>query len=374
MKRVCVYVIYDKQNIVNPYIGKVLSELSKFASDIFVVCNFSHIVSGEEYVTAYAKDIFYRENIGYDAGAYKDALIRFITWNRIKEYDELILTNDTYFGPLYPFEEMFGVMDLMKCDFWGITRHPGGDLEEVGCFGQHIQSYFLCFKDRIVHDPRFEEYWEEYSYKDDKLQTIANFELGINGLLNNIGYIGASYMDSTNVPIRHGANPYNTFAYELIKDGRIPIIKKTNFYGKNRALVNALKALDYIKKHCDYDASLITDYVEEYKKKGLIGPYYDFERLEEFVKSHRRVFIYGSGNWGHITADYITSKGLTYEAFVVTKAKDDSVIEFDSIDIKDTDGIIIAQEYKNICDEIIDFIGMRVKRVNIFTPCYPQVN
>ena len=101
MKSLCIYVIYDKPNIVSPYIEKVIQELFKFAQDIYVVCNFEKIADGQQYIEPYAKEIICRKNEGYDAGAYKEALCDYITWENVKKYDELIITNDSYFGPSY---------------------------------------------------------------------------------------------------------------------------------------------------------------------------------------------------------------------------------------------------------------------------------
>lgn len=74
MKRLCIYVIYDKQQKINPYIEAVLKEIKKFVADIIVVCNFDRIMSGEDILHRYASKVYFRYNIGYDAGAYKDAL------------------------------------------------------------------------------------------------------------------------------------------------------------------------------------------------------------------------------------------------------------------------------------------------------------
>lgn len=50
MKRLCIYLIYDKQNIVDKYIAYML----KICVDkLVVVCNMTGILQGMEYITAY---------------------------------------------------------------------------------------------------------------------------------------------------------------------------------------------------------------------------------------------------------------------------------------------------------------------------------
>lgn len=373
-KRLCIYVIYDKQKKINPYIEPMLRELKRFAEDVIVVCNFDKIVEGREYVLPYATEIYFRDNIGFDAGAYKEALIEFVTWEKALSYDELLLTNDTYFAPIYPFDRMFRQMEDTQCDFWGITRHSKVLIEGKGEFDEHIQSYFLNFKREVFHSIHFKHFWDAYQYTQDKTNTIINFEIGINTYLKGEGYKGCAYADDYCRPFINGRdiNPYTQFAYELIKEAEIPMIKRTNFHGRNRWLLNAFAALEYIEKHTDYDVSLIKDYISEYQKKGLIGPYYNFEEMEKFVEAHSNIYIYGCGGWGQITADYFKKKGWKYTCFLVTESADTnaSVKRFSDVSLAKSDGIIIAQEYKEVCEEIMEYIGERCDRRQLFTPCY----
>jgi hypothetical protein len=40
------------------------------------------------------------------------------------------------------------------------------------------------------------------------------------------------------------------------------------------------------------------------------------------------------------------------------------------IDIKEDDGIIIAQHNKDVCDSILDFISDKISMNNVMTPIY----
>lgn len=376
IKRLCIYAVYDRQKKINKYIEPVLRELKRFVTDIVIVCNFDEIAEGEEYLRPYVSQIYFRDNVGFDAGAYKDTLIDFLTWDKAMLYDELLLTNDTYFGPVYPFDQMFSRMEDRQCDFWGITRHPGVFIEDMGEFGEHVQSYFLDFKSGVFHSRHFRNFWEAYQYMPDKIHTIVNFEIGINTYLTERGYKGRAYTDDCGLPFinKRGINPYFQFAYELIRDAKVPVIKKTNFYGKNRWLLNALAALEYIETYTSYDVSMINNYISEYQKKGLIGPYFDFEAMERFVGEHPDVYIYGCGVWGQITADYFKKKGWRYKCFLVTEGANLNigVKRFLDVNIAKSDGIILAQEYRNVSEEIMQYIGARCGREQIFIPCYVQ--
>lgn len=113
MKRICIYVTYDPDNIADSYIGCLLSELRKSVDYLIVVCNYEYILSGVENIQPYADKIYYRSNMGFDAGAYKGALCSYIGWDEIGSYDELLMINDSFYGPLYPFESVFYAMEKL---------------------------------------------------------------------------------------------------------------------------------------------------------------------------------------------------------------------------------------------------------------------
>ena len=111
MKRLCVYLTYDEQKKIDSYIGYMLKELKTCASHVAVVCNETEIVAGREILTEYADDIFCRENKGIDAGGFKDALCSFIGWDQVLQYEELVLVNDSFFGPFVPMWTIFSEME-----------------------------------------------------------------------------------------------------------------------------------------------------------------------------------------------------------------------------------------------------------------------
>ena len=54
--------------------------------------------------------------------AYKEGLER-IDYNSQDLYDEVLLVNQTCYGPVFPFSELFGEMEKRDCDFWGVSAH-----------------------------------------------------------------------------------------------------------------------------------------------------------------------------------------------------------------------------------------------------------
>ena len=160
-KRLTLFFMYDKDGIIDDYVVYLLKQMKKVSTDIKVICNGKLCEDGREKLKLVVpqEDIIVRENKGYDVWAYKTG-IDFYGWDRICEYDEIIMMNFTIMGPVYPIEEMFDKMNGEDIDFWGISKFTG--YEEGDPFGtisygyipEHIQSHLLqyenqCFRARI---------------------------------------------------------------------------------------------------------------------------------------------------------------------------------------------------------------------------------
>ena len=126
MRRLCIYLTYDKQGTIDTYIGYMLKELKTCADALVVVCNENKISKGLNNLEPYADRIYYRENIGFDAGGFKDALCNLLGWEYVLAFDELALVNDSIFGPFRPMAEIFAEMKQQQVDFWGLAMAEYG--------------------------------------------------------------------------------------------------------------------------------------------------------------------------------------------------------------------------------------------------------
>ena len=74
-----------------------------------------------------ADEVWERENLGFDVWAYKEAMQVFGA-GRLEEFDEILLMNCTFFGPVGSFDPLFEDMEARAdVDFWGITEHGETD-------------------------------------------------------------------------------------------------------------------------------------------------------------------------------------------------------------------------------------------------------
>lgn len=264
MKRICFYLTYDRQKIIDEYIGYMLGELKTCVEYLVVICNNEEIICGRDILEKYADDIFCRKNIGFDAGGFKDALCNFVGWDKVLLFDELVLVNDSMFGPFRPMKNIFEEMDDRVLDFWGLAKHSGYEgIHDY--FPEHIQSFFFVIRERMLHSDLFKAYWEDMPYYESFNKVIREYEMKFTPYFAGHGY---SYgvladmhpNDSENLANNH--LQFETISYELIKKRNFPFLKKqqiTHNTLDKQTQENLGKALAYIDQETDYNVDLIWD-------------------------------------------------------------------------------------------------------------------
>lgn len=270
--RLAVYLFYDKDGIVDEYVPFYLSGLRLVVSRIVVVCNGKLSKEGRMRLKSVADYVFCRENIGYDSWAYRSAL-EFIGWKDLLNYDELILTNNTIFGPIYPFSKMFNKMEKSGSDFWGIQRRFEDKQKEsflgkplkYGFMPEFALSNFWVIRSRLLCSHDFKYYWDNLPEVKDYADTCVTHEPNFTIEMLNAGFS----MDIYASEIERGLcpSPTVTNTYYQLSVEKLPILRRRTFtnpienylslgYG-----IDAIKTLEFINKNTDYDINLIYDYL-----------------------------------------------------------------------------------------------------------------
>ena len=271
MKRLGIYAFYDQDGIVDEYVYYYLNALSKICSKIIFVVNGSlHLnVECEQRLLEMNVDLLIRENTGFDAFAYKFALDKYK--NDLSAYDEIVLSNNSFFGPIYPLEDMFNEMegrtnsDGNKLDFWGISIHPQvpGRIhatQEFNYINEHIQTFFVVFTKRIVESSYFENFWNSLNPATSFLEAVCTFELKLTSYFSQADFTYDSYVDYKYFGDVNGTILY---PFDSVKYYKCPIVKRKifsedyqNFFYVGEGC-SSRKTLEYIQNELDYDTSLI---------------------------------------------------------------------------------------------------------------------
>lgn len=265
MRRLCIYLTYDKQGIVDKYIGYMLKELKTCSDYLVVVCNQLEVICGKEILEEYADIVFCRENKGLDTGGFKDALCDLIGWDKVLHYDELLLVNDSIFGPFKPMKTIFNEMDQKPVDFWGLAKHGEGRNNEISYFPEHIQTYFLVIKSKMLHCEKFKEYWGKMPYYTTYIESVKQHETRFTQYFSRLGFLYDTLADTKINDSIHFENNYtqfSTISYELIKKRNFPFLKKQQIVHNTlnqQTQENLRQAIDYIANETDYDVNLIWD-------------------------------------------------------------------------------------------------------------------
>lgn len=179
----------------------------------------------------------------YDFGSWAD-MIAALGWATIEQFDELILVNDSCYGPLFDLEPICDAMTSSTCDYWGMTSS-----REISF---HLQSYFLVFKKSVIDNADFRKFWSEVVAENFYNDIVKKYEVGLSTTLIRNGLSHESYIDS-----RLNEN-LTTFPITTIKDKNLPFIKIKVFrspYLSSRERISLLWI--YLKKNHSDMAGMI---------------------------------------------------------------------------------------------------------------------
>lgn len=371
MKRIAIFVFYDVQGIVDSYISRLLADIRPYIDRLIVVCNGS-VSSGEKNIQDYADEVVIRPNEGYDAGAYKDVIMRLIRTGTLLEYDQLILFNDTIYGFFYPLSEMFEMIDKESgVDMWGMTEHSGIGEHKGRPLSWHLQGYFLIINERLLHGRDFLAFWDELKDPGTYTEAIFSFEIGMSQYFLRKGYTLRSIYAPEKIGVPKDncfGNLYFSHAYELVVKARCPVLKVKSI--ENMA---GIGALNYLEKNGLFDSSEIWEhYRRRISNKNVGNDAYDIDLLWDFCRKYRRIYIYGNGGIGQRIYHCILEKGYPVTGFIVTK-KDKAydagskVYEFEEVEIDEECGIIMGmkQQYR---DEVMGNVLKKIDRAQLFLP------
>ena len=266
VKRLGIYFFYDQDGIVDDYVTYLLDDLIKSMQDMVVVCNGFLNADGRKVFNKYTKDIIVRENKGLDVWAYKTAL-DYIGWERLQEYDEIILLKATIMGPIYPFAEMFQKMDKRDLDFWGITKYGKEEFDPFGCnpYGyipEHIQSHFMVYRRTLINSQEFQSYWNNIPEINSYKESVGMHESYFTKYFADKGFKQDVYVNTDDY---EGQTTYPLIFYpkELIEQKSCPIFKRRSFFQDYDYVVtnsvgqSTQELYNYLNEFTTYDVHMI---------------------------------------------------------------------------------------------------------------------
>ena len=177
----------------------------------------------------------------------------------LSDYNELVLFDNSLFGPFYPLDAVFSDMERRPCDFWGLLQYG----ERYGLNGALLKKQFnqgfLVVRASLFSRKEFVDF---FSLAKSQMTSFLPY-------FSERGYFAESYIDCTSY---QSVTPQNNFdiahymVYELIHDRKYPFLDKACFVLSDDDFDFSLgeglpRALQYISERLDYPIGWIWDYV-----------------------------------------------------------------------------------------------------------------
>lgn len=273
MTRLGLFVFFDPQGIVDDYVLHLLEALRPHFTKLVVISNGELGGTAQSRLNRYADSLFTRENRGLDAAAYKAGLVSFCGWEEAERYDEVVLINDTFYGPIHSFTDMFAEMSDRELDFWGISAGyhamDGWHQVKYGYVPDHIQTFFVAFRKNMVCSAAFHEYWERYDDSaNDFISVVSQNEVVLTRHFQDLGFRWEIYADTQRYRSDYHSENFNLYHYlphTMMRDMGFPILKRKvlnvdlPLQLAMQDLESGAEAMAYVSKETDYDTGMIWD-------------------------------------------------------------------------------------------------------------------
>ena len=242
-KRIAVFASFSSDGTVPDYVIYYLKELKKVCDGIVFVAD-NPLKKSEfekvEKLVIYARCERHNE---YDFGSYKRGYVWLSEHGILDKCDELLMCNDSCYGPVYPLREVFDTMKKKDCDFWGLLSNT-----EIQ---YHLQSYFLNFKQSVFTSDVFSKFFTKIKQQPSVQHVISEYETKLTQILNDAGFHSCAFIECTDYENKYPYNivPNLTLFPQWLLNNKVPLIKVKAIQDEyHYNFENLYEILKYIKE------------------------------------------------------------------------------------------------------------------------------
>ena len=234
MKRYAIFACFDAHGQVAEYVRYYLQSLKEVAD--FIVFVSDGVLQKEDKIKLQKQvDMIIDERHGeYDFGSYKRGFMSIE--NKLKAEDELILCNDSCFGPLIPFKDIFKKMFKNKADMWGMIDS-----------NDHLflMSFFLVLKGSIFTKSYFKNFLKGIQKEAQKEDVVLKYEQRLSQLVRDNGGTLGCWLDTQKLHYLHKKDLEKFIPQQIISF--VPKMATSDVYGDNNFYLQYME-FPFIKK------------------------------------------------------------------------------------------------------------------------------
>jgi hypothetical protein len=242
VRRAFLFAAYDVDGVVDDYVVDYVRRLAPHG-DVFYLAD-SFLPRDElERIADETVEAWAIPHGRYDFGSYAMLMRDLVGWERLEQYDEVVLVNDSCYA-IAGFDHVFERMDRRTCDWWGFqgskvdfarsTGAPGPiplpeakrrfvrDWEPRQMDYLHLSSYFLALRRPAFTEPMFRTLMDQVSAQPTKSSIVAKYEIGLSRVLLASGHDFDTFIEQL-----YPFHPlYTEDTFELAAQG-FPLLKRT---------------------------------------------------------------------------------------------------------------------------------------------------
>lgn len=260
-KRLCLFAGFDAQGEIADYVIYYLKALSQLA-DVYYWGDFTASDKELAKLKPFCEAAFCEKHGKYDFGSWQE-LIHKVGRETIEKYDEVILANDSCYGPLSDLSSLFEEMDARDCDFWGLSSAYNRHI--------HLQSYFIVLKQLVIESDVFYNFFEQIEPEANYTDVCLNYEDRFTYILSKSGFRPSSFITYNDL----ANHPYWDIV-AAIKNCHFPFLKVKFFLGGIRDQGGVSDWRKVISENTDYPVELI--------EKDLVRRGFDLSAIDRAVR------------------------------------------------------------------------------------------
>ena len=183
MKRLGIFFLNNQVDSVEDYVQYLLDDISLNLTHLCIIIDkkFNDV----NVLKNYTEDIYINDN--HNLNIWKEILVNHIGFNKLVDFDEIILFDNSFFGPLNSFKEIFNNIDVdTTIDLWTIFSNGLDDELKLG----NLQ--FIAFRKKLIKSDDFKEFW--MNVDENSLKNL-NYENYLINHFSNVGFKWKNYLE-----------------------------------------------------------------------------------------------------------------------------------------------------------------------------------